>query len=248
MVPSFISVLITSAALTAILCARSPTEMVSGTSTSRTIGSAGIWAGWTSSAWRWRPRGPPRQPAAPPAASPRVLMPRRLAASSFQAVEAGFLAFLSSGLTAGLCSVPLGAASPAFGAAFSSSAFLAASSAAFCICANRSSASCFARSSRSCRSLISFAWIACSSAWRWASSSRSRACSASITGAEGETGGATSGVASPVSRLTSTRFLRTSTWMVRALPDESAFLISLVWRRVRVILVLACDSPCERRR
>ena len=40
-VPIFIIVLMTSAALTAILWARSPTEIVSGTSTSITFGSVG---------------------------------------------------------------------------------------------------------------------------------------------------------------------------------------------------------------
>jgi hypothetical protein len=35
-------------------------------------------------------------------------------------------------------------------------------------------------------------------------------------------------VSEPSSRLMKVRFLRTSTWMVRALPDESACLISLV--------------------
>jgi hypothetical protein len=41
--PSFIICLMTSDALTAILCARSATVMVSGTCTSRTIGSVGAW-------------------------------------------------------------------------------------------------------------------------------------------------------------------------------------------------------------
>ena len=43
MVPSFISALITSAALTDMRWASSPTVMVSGTATSRTSGSVG-WA------------------------------------------------------------------------------------------------------------------------------------------------------------------------------------------------------------
>ena len=41
--PSFIIDLMTSEAFTAILCARSATVMVSGTCTSRTIGSVGAW-------------------------------------------------------------------------------------------------------------------------------------------------------------------------------------------------------------
>jgi hypothetical protein len=43
-------------------------------------------------------------------------------------------------------------------------------------------------------------------------------------------------VSPPSSRLTKVRFLRTSTWMVRALPVESACLISLVDFFTRVIL------------
>ena len=50
------------------------------------------------------------------------------------------------------------------------------------------------------------------------------------------------------SRFTKTRFLRTSTWTVRARPVESVALISLVSLRVSVILDLVLSSPCERRR
>jgi hypothetical protein len=48
------------------------------------------------------------------------------------------------------------------------------------------------------------------------------------------------------SRLTKTRFLRTSTWMVRALPLASACLISLVDLRVSVIFLRspAAEVPC----
>ena len=45
------------------------------------------------------------------------------------------------------------------------------------------------------------------------------------------------GRAGASSRLTNTRFLRTSTWIVRALPDASACLISLVVLRVSVIFL-----------
>ena len=51
--------------------------------------------------------------------------------------------------------------------------------------------------------------------------------------------------ASGSSRLTKTRFLRTSTWMVRALPVESAALISLVCLRVSVIFFFGSPAaPC----
>src|SRR5258708_4111011 len=50
------------------------------------------------------------------------------------------------------------------------------------------------------------------------------------------------------SRLTKTRFLRTSTWTVRYLPVESVFLISLVCLRVSVILFFASAEPCALRR
>ena len=91
--PSFISALMTSAAFTDILCARSATVIVSGTAISRTIGpdAAGAPASPPSSSWR---RGPPtlgcRQPvvAAPPVTSPRSLSARRRAASSWNAVAA----------------------------------------------------------------------------------------------------------------------------------------------------------------
>jgi hypothetical protein len=52
------------------------------------------------------------------------------------------------------------------------------------------------------------------------------------------------------SRLTKVRFLRTSTWMVRALPLASACLISLVDLRVSVIFLRSPPPavPCELRR
>ena len=46
--PSFINALITSAAFTDILCASSPTVIVSGTDTSRTTGSVGALKAGTS--------------------------------------------------------------------------------------------------------------------------------------------------------------------------------------------------------
>ncbi|OIQ92097.1 hypothetical protein GALL_259310 [mine drainage metagenome] len=84
--PSFISTLMTSDAFTAILCARSPTVMVSGTCTSRTWGSAGATKRGCSFSRESRREPPlaPRQAAVPPLVSPRVLMARRLAASSAQ--------------------------------------------------------------------------------------------------------------------------------------------------------------------
>jgi len=49
------------------------------------------------------------------------------------------------------------------------------------------------------------------------------------------------------SRLTKVRFLRTSTWIVRALPDASACLISLVLLRVMLIFLrsLLATLPCS---
>ena len=55
--PIFISALISSVAFTDILCARSATEIVSGTCTSRTTGSVGAWKVEVSSSPR-----PPRLP------------------------------------------------------------------------------------------------------------------------------------------------------------------------------------------
>src|SRR5258706_2914120 len=74
-----------------------------------------------------------------------------------------------------------------------------------------------------------------------------------MVGAAGGGGGGVSAataaaVTSAGSRLTNTRFLRTSTCTVRYLPVASAFLISLVCLRVSVILFLASAEPCMRRR
>ncbi len=69
-----------------------------------------------------------------------------------------------------------------------------------------------------------------------------------MTGAAGAatTGASTgSGAATSSSRLMKVRFLRTSTWMVRALPVASACLISLVDLRVSVIFLRAAECvPC----
>ena len=71
---------------------------------------------------------------------------------------------------------------------------------------------------------------------------------ASTTGTAGSTGGASSKgtpAASDSSRLTNTRFLRTSTWMVRAFPVVPAARISVVCLRVSVILRFASPAaPC----
>src|SRR6266853_2767269 len=65
-------------------------------------------------------------------------------------------------------------------------------------------------------------------------------------------GGASAATAAAVtslwSRLTNTRFLRTSTCTVRYLPVASVFLISLVCLRVSVILFFASAEPCALRR
>ena len=63
------------------------------------------------------------------------------------------------------------------------------------------------------------------------------------------TGIAAAGVAASSSRRTSTRFLRTSTWIVRALPVESAALISVVCLRVSVMRFFgSAAAPCCLRR
>src|SRR5260221_199723 len=94
--PIFIMVLMTSAAFTDILWARSPTEIVSGTSTSITLGSAGAANDVAPSSSRWRaPRE--RHPSRPPEASPPVLIVRRLATSSTPP-EAGPAALRALGL------------------------------------------------------------------------------------------------------------------------------------------------------
>ena len=84
-----------------------------------------------------------------------------------------------------------------------------------------------------------------SSACACASSSRRRSsASLRLGGAASSTAGAAS------SRLTKVRFLRTSTWIVRALPLESACLISLVDLRVSVIFLRSplAAVPCDVRR
>jgi len=171
-------------------------------------------------------------------------MARFLAASSFHAVVA-FFCFSSflSGLPAGLCNVPV-----VLGAAASCPLVFSTSTAA-CCATWRSSASCLALTSRSCFSLSSAAWRAISSDCFCDSCSRSLACSASTTGWGTAAGaGAAASASWDSSRLTKTRFLRTSTWMVRALPEESAFLISVVCLRVRVIFDLLSEPPCDLRR
>src|SRR5712671_2549616 len=233
MLPSFISTLMTSAAFTDILWARSPTVMVSGTMTSRATASADALNCCTPSAAGAAavlclPLGL-CQPEAP-CTSPRVLIVRRLTPSSFQTLIsfAFFAPFFSvPGATFGLCSV----VSPAEGAA---GAFASA---------GLPSASFF---SRSCFSAISAACRAANSSCRRCSSSRSSASRVSTATTEGPGVSAAPGSAS---RLTKMRFFLTSTWMVRALPLASDFLmISEVCLRVRVILFLGSDEPCDLRR
>ncbi len=69
-----------------------------------------------------------------------------------------------------------------------------------------------------------------------------------MIGAGGAMGLAGSGTASGLSTFTNVRFLRTSTWMVRALPVASAFLISVVCLRVSVIFFFSSLLPCISRR
>ncbi len=141
--PSFINCLMTSDALTAILCASSATVMVSGTCTSMTRASTGAADSCASSLPERsrRPRGPLRQllRPTPPLVSPRVLISFFLACSSAQLEDsfalltsllpgaAGALVAVRSlapGLPAGLCNVPLiGFASTGGGATFLGATF-----------------------------------------------------------------------------------------------------------------------------
>src|SRR4051812_8981823 len=123
--PSFISCLMTSDALTDILCASSATVIVSGTCTSLTTASVGAWKLVSrSSAWLGRrPLAPPRQLSRPPVpVLSRALMaptgaPLFLASSDqvddtlvdlffFLSPTVGFLSGLLGFLSTGLCSVP----------------------------------------------------------------------------------------------------------------------------------------------
>ncbi len=70
-----------------------------------------------------------------------------------------------------------------------------------------------------------------------------------MMGAAGGAGFSGSGATSAaLSTLTNVRFLRTSTWMVRALPVASDFLISVVCLRVSVIFFFSSLLPCISRR
>ena len=87
--PSFIRCLMTSAALTDILCARSATLMVSGTWTSRAMNSCGAGSLRRSFCWLRPPRPPDLPPPLPPARQPS-----RLAGAA--GLSAGFLREASS--------------------------------------------------------------------------------------------------------------------------------------------------------
>src|SRR4051794_23565549 len=124
--PSFINCLMTSEALTDILCASSATVIVSGTWTSLMTASVGAWKLVSrSSACELRrpPLAPPRQLSRPPVPTlPRGLIappgaPRFLASSDqvddtladlidFLSPTAGFLSGELGFLSAGLCKVP----------------------------------------------------------------------------------------------------------------------------------------------
>ena len=135
------------------------------------------------------------------------------------------------------CSSSAAAASRAFASVRSSSSFCCASATSRC--------------ARSAFSRAAAVWRATSSAWRRASSSRLASSASSITGAAGTGAAASWGCSgAPSSRLTNTRFLRTSTWIVRALPDASACLISVVCLRVSVIFFFSgapSPAPCALR-
>ena len=276
--PIFISALITSAAFTDILCARSATVIVSGTEISRTMRacrrSGPGMVSPASSSRRWRPPLAPRQPVAvaPPVVSPRSLSARRRAASSWNTwpgpSSLPSRAFRRA-CAAGRCSVPSVPAGfarsrgfPSAAAAASAAAF--ASSAAFASAAARAAASSASFSFLVLRFAASSCFFCRSSCWRaissWAlRSSASRAATSSAdsigagaaagVGASSTTGAGAAGAASPSSRVTNTRFLRTSTWIVRALPVESAALISVVCLRVSVIRFFgSAAAPCCLRR
>src|SRR6266513_1571523 len=235
MLPSFISTLMTSAALTDILWARSPTLMVSGTMISRITGSTGalncctLSAAGAAALLCLAPLGV-CQPEAP-WTSPRVLIVRRLTPSSFQTLTsfAFFAPFFSApGATFGLCSVVSAA-----GTDDDVSTWPGLASASL------RSRSCFSATSAACR--------AASSSCRRCSSSRSSASRESTAAPAGP--GVSAGAPGSASRLTKMRFFLTSTWMVRALPLASDFLmISEVCLRVSVILFLGSDEPCDLRR
>src|SRR6266705_2313641 len=94
MVPTFINILMTSAAFTAILCESSATVIVSGTETSRMTGSGETpWvASPSSSPSSWRcfpPLGCFHAVVAAAASPPRSFKARRRAASSWNAVADG---------------------------------------------------------------------------------------------------------------------------------------------------------------
>src|SRR5258706_9579750 len=254
MLPSFISTLILPPPLPDMRCASSPTVIVSGPAFSRTTGWVGCATAFSpvlgADPPRWRPPPRPCQPPTPPPMSPRVLMVRRRTESSRRMVVClTFFAFFSAfGSPAfGACSVPVAAAPAAAAAAGGGGAARST-----CLCsASRRSRSCFSRSS--------VAWISESCCWRLCSCSRSSSSLGSGpagAGAAGGGGGGGAGISAAVaaaassegSRLTKTRFLRTSTWMVRALPIESDFLISLVCLRVSVILFFGSIEPCDLRR
>ena len=163
----------------------------------------------------------------------------------------------SPGFVAGRCSVPSPgalalASAPAAGLAFSAtSAALAASAAAASVAA-------FAAASSASFSFFVLRFAACScfcwrsSCWRannscafFSSAARAASSASEINGAAGAGGASSTGGASVSSRLTKTRFLRTSTWMVRALPIEPAALISVVCLRVSVIFFFGSPAaPC----
>ena len=109
--------------------------------------------------------------------------------------------------------------------------------------ASRSARACASRAKRFSSSSAS--WRRNNSACCCASSSRRPNSASSITGAS-----STSGAPGASSRLMKVRFLRTSTWIVRALPLESACLISLVDLRMTVIFLRSVPGvvPCDTRR
>ena len=170
------------------------------------------------------------------------------------------LAALSSGLTTGLCKVPSVATGAGAGVPVSvgTATGTATTTAVGSVCLASTTRGLL----RSFFSFISATCRAINSACFFASPARNSFCAASTTdtGANGIGGAACTGTAGSMasllsavtpstrSRFTKTRFLRTSTWIVRALPVLSDFLISVVCRRVRVILPLSSVAPWTLRR
>ena len=251
MVPSFISALITSAAFTDMRCASSPTVMVSGTAISRTIGSVGCAKrGLLAAELRRRCRPPPRRMPAADAAAGVAARLDRAPARGVVAQDRGRLCLLRLLVGLGVAGAGLGACSVVAGAAGRGAAAAPRPPLAFC-------------SASLALALLLFAQLGRLQLGELLLAPRlflaqldllgvDRCGQRGAAGGGGGGGGASAATAAAVtsagSRLTKTRFLRTSTCTVRYLPVASVFLISLVCLRVSVILFFCSAEPCALRR